>query len=59
MKQALLHSCMGSYVESPDQAGLAAAKALSRKVLRELLDEAPEDDRLVKDGTATGSPTLD
>ena len=59
MKQALLHSCMGPYVESPDQAGLARAKELSREALRKQLDQLEEDDSLGSDTTATGrTPTL-
>ena len=59
MKQPLLHSCMGPYVETPEEAGLAAAKNLSRKALRELLDAAPAHDKLGYDSTATGSRTSD
>ena len=57
MKQALLHSCMGPYVETPEEAGLESAKNLSRKQLRQLLDKAPEDGSLDHDSTATGPTT--
>ena len=59
MKQPLLYSCMGPYVESPDSAGLAAAKALSRKALRELLDTAEEHDSLGTNSSGDVSDTGD
>jgi len=57
VKQPLLHSCMGPYVETPEEAGLEAAKSLSRKTLRKLLDAQEERGSLGSSGTATGSPT--
>ena len=59
MRQLILLGCSGPYVESTDQAALDAAKALSRKALRQLLDSQEEYDSVGGSSTATGSPTSD